>query len=50
MDVRARLRREHPGADEAEIDRLIRTWLHTRPGAEDGDSSGRLRQVDLEAT
>ena len=48
--MRARLRREHPDADDREIDHLVRVWLHTRPGAEHGDSPGRLRRVDLEAS
>lgn len=33
---RARLRREHPEADEAEIRRLLRAWLLDRPGDSDG--------------
>jgi hypothetical protein len=44
--MRARLRREHSAADEAEIERLLVEWLGTRPGAEYGDSSGRPRPVD----
>jgi hypothetical protein len=48
--MRARLHREHPDADDREIDRLVRMWLHTRPGAEYGDSPGRSRQVDIEAS
>lgn len=39
--MRQNLRREHPGADEAEIELLIREWLLKRPGAEEGDASGR---------
>ena len=34
---RQNLRRRHPDASEAEIDRLFRQWLHDRPG----DSAGR---------
>ena len=46
LDVmRQNLRRNHPEADEDEIDRLLRQWLHERPGAESGDGQGRL--VDL---
>jgi hypothetical protein len=44
--MRARLRRDHPGADGAEIERLLVEWLRTRPGAEHGDSSGRPRSID----
>jgi hypothetical protein len=43
---RASLRREHPGADPAEIERLLREWLATRPGAEHGDAVGRPRRLD----
>jgi len=39
--MRQNLRREHPGAGEAEIELLIREWLQRRPGAEEGDASGR---------
>ena len=35
---RQNLRRRHPGASEAEIDRLFGEWLHDRPP----DSPGRL--------
>ena len=38
--TRQNLRREHPEADEKEIERLLVVWLHSRPGAELGDSSG----------
>jgi hypothetical protein len=43
---RASLRREHPEAGPDEIDRLLREWLATRPGAEHGDAIGRPRPVD----
>jgi hypothetical protein len=43
---RASLRREYPDAGPAEIDRLLREWLATRPGAEHGDAVGRPRPVD----
>ncbi len=39
--MRQNLRREHPGASETEIELLIREWLQRRPGAEEGDASGR---------
>jgi hypothetical protein len=34
------LRREHPQAPDAEIERLLTEWIQTRPGAELGDCSG----------
>ena len=40
--TRERLRRENPGASEAEIERLLVAWLQERPGAEFGDCPGRL--------
>ena len=43
---RAALRREHPEADDDEIDRLLRAWLATRPGAPHGDAAGRARPTD----
>jgi hypothetical protein len=41
--MRASLRRRHPAASEDEMRRLLREWLYDRPGAEQGDSSGRPR-------
>lgn len=38
--MRARLRRERPDADDAEIDAEIVAWLQHRPGAEFGDFPG----------
>jgi hypothetical protein len=38
--VRERLRREHPGASEAEIESRVEAWLLVRPGAEHGDAVG----------
>lgn len=35
--MRARLIRERPDADDAEIDAAILAWLQHRPGAEFGD-------------
>lgn len=43
--TRARLRREHPDADEEEIEHLLRLWLMVRPGAEFGDALGRPRSL-----
>ncbi|MCY4026154.1 MAG: hypothetical protein OXH75_07560 [Acidobacteria bacterium] len=42
---RQNLRRQHPEASDEEIERLLGRWLRHRPGAEDGDGSGR--RVDL---
>ncbi len=39
--MRQNLRRNHPAATDAEIDRFLREWLLERPGAESGDCSGR---------
>ena len=39
--MRQNLRRRHPEASEAEIERLLDAWLHHRPGAEHGDAVGR---------
>jgi Rv0078B-related antitoxin len=39
--MRQRLRREHPGLSELEIEVRLVEWLHTRPGAEFGDAPGR---------
>lgn len=41
--MRQRLRSQHPEATAAALDRLLRTWLHTRPGAHHGDGApGRV--------
>lgn len=37
---RQRMLREQPEASVAEINELVRAWLHTRPGAEHGDAVG----------
>ncbi len=36
-----RFRREHPGADEAEVRACIQAWWLERPGAPFGDAVGR---------
>lgn len=41
-----RFRREHPDASDTEVDSFMRAWLHDRPGAPDGDSSGH--RVELQ--
>ena len=46
--MRAQLRREHPDADEVELDRLVGAWLRTRPGAEAGDAQGTPRPIPPE--
>ena len=38
---RARLRRQHPSATEAEIESGIQEWLLSRPDAPFGDAVGR---------
>jgi hypothetical protein len=43
--MRQTLRRRHPEADGATIERLLQEWLRERPGAESGDCPGR--PVDL---
>jgi hypothetical protein len=37
---RQRLIREWPELPEADVDGLLRAWLHDRPGAEHGDTAG----------
>jgi hypothetical protein len=39
---RMRLRRERPDADAADIEAAVDAWRMTRPGAETGDSAGRM--------
>ncbi|HEU4350009.1 MAG TPA: hypothetical protein VFR35_19705 [Actinoplanes sp.] len=39
--LRQRLRRERPGASTSEIDAEVSAWLLNRPGATNGDSTGR---------
>ncbi len=43
--MRQNLRRNYPEADDDEIDRRLRQWLHDRPGAASGDGEGRLVDV-----
>jgi hypothetical protein len=38
--MRQKVRREHPGASEAEIERRLELWRLERPGAEQGDGVG----------
>lgn len=38
--VRQRVRRDHPGIDEAGVNARVRAWLRHRPGAEFGDHPG----------
>jgi len=42
--LRTRLRREEPALRHEEIEEAVRSWLHRRPGAADGDSAGRPRR------
>lgn len=39
---RQKLRRDHPGLSEHEIEARVAAWLRERPGAEFGDCAGRL--------
>ncbi len=43
--LRQKLRRTHPEASEADIEREVRAWLRHRPGAEHGDGEGRLVEL-----
>ena len=43
--MRQNLKRAHPDADDAQVDRLLAAWLHHRPGAEFGDCSGQVVEV-----
>jgi hypothetical protein len=43
--MRQSLRRNHPEADDQEIDRRLSAWLRERPGAEHGDCPGRALDV-----
>jgi hypothetical protein len=43
---RQNLRREHPEMSDAEIERALRDWLRTRPGALDGDCTGRRIRLE----
>lgn len=36
-----KLRRDHPGLADHEIEARVRAWLQERPGAEFGDAVGR---------
>ena len=38
---RQSLARRHPHADDATLEALVGAWLRERPGAEQGDGSGR---------
>lgn len=40
---RQTLRRRHPDADDAEIERRLIMWVRERPGAEEGDAAGRVQ-------
>lgn len=39
--MRRTLRRENPLVSDTEVEAMLETWLHERPGARDGDASGR---------
>ena len=42
---RAQLRRADPAIGKEELERRLRAWLLTRPGAEHGDAEGLPRAV-----
>lgn len=44
--MRQNLRRNHPGATDEQIERLLREWLLERSGAEFGDCPGRRVDVN----
>jgi Rv0078B-related antitoxin len=44
--MRQNLRRAMPHASPDDIERRLTAWLHTRPGAETGDASGRAGSLD----
>ncbi len=46
----ASLRRGHPHAAPDDIERLLREWLATRPGAEHGDAVGTPRVLEPRTT
>jgi len=39
--TQSRLRRDHPGATDEQIARMLRDWRMERPGASGGDAAGR---------
>jgi hypothetical protein len=41
--LRQTLRRRFPGASDHTIAEALAVWLRERPGAEHGDTAGRLR-------
>jgi Rv0078B-related antitoxin len=43
--MRQNLGRQYPQATSEELARLLKAWLHDRPGAESGDCAGR--RIDL---
>jgi hypothetical protein len=44
--MRQNLRRRHPEATDADIERLLSEWLVDRPGAKFGDCAGRPVDVN----
>jgi hypothetical protein len=42
--MRQRVRRQRPGASDAEIEEVVAIWRTARPGAELGDAPGRRRE------
>lgn len=48
--MRQNLRRRHPDEDDAAIAKRLAAWLSERPGAEFGDTVGRVRPLPESAT
>jgi hypothetical protein len=42
---RAQIARENPDLDASGVTRRLVEWLHTRPGAEHGDTEGTVRTL-----
>ena len=47
--MRTTLRRKNPDLSDEEIGKLLTSWLHHRPGAEQGDAVGRPQTWPREA-
>lgn len=47
---RTKYRRQNPDASDNEIDRMLREWLQHRPGAEHGDTVGRVVEWPIDST
>jgi hypothetical protein len=43
--MRQKLRRSHPSVSDPELESKVEAWLAKRPGAEHGDTAGRVRRT-----